>query len=112
MTQSNTIHGERARQLEATLRAGLDPSHLVVEDESAKHAGHAGAASGGSHFRALIVSAAFRGKTQVERQRAVYALLGDAMRTTIHALALRTLTPEEWSQAGGGVRSRGPAGGG
>ena len=89
------------------LRRGLDPVHLVVEDESARHVGHAGAAGGGGHFRALIVAAAFRGQSQLARQRAVYALLGDAMRTTIHALALRTLTPEEWEQTGGGRRGPG-----
>jgi BolA protein len=93
----------RARQLEATLRRGLDPIHLTVEDESARHAGHAGAAGGG-HFRVVIVAAAFRGQNQVARQRAVYALLGDAMRTSIHALALRTLTPEEWEMRKGGGR--------
>jgi len=87
---------ERVGWLTEALRRGLDPIHLVVEDESHLHAGHAGAAGGGGHFRALIVSAAFRGQTQVARQRAVYALLGEAMRSTIHALALRTLTPEEW----------------
>lgn len=96
--------GERLAWLRDTLQRGLDPAQLVVEDESHLHAGHAGAASGGGHFRALIVSAAFRGRNQVARQRAVYALLGDAMRSSIHALALRTLTPEEWDaeSAGGG----------
>ncbi len=88
---------ERTAWLDDVLRRGLDPVHLVVEDESHLHAGHPGAAGGGGHFRALIVAAAFRGQSQVARQRAVYALLGDAMRSTIHALALRTLTPEEWA---------------
>jgi BolA protein len=96
----------RVRRLEAVLRDGFDPVHLVVEDESARHAGHAGAAGGGGHFRAVIVSAAFRGQSQLARQRAVFALLGDAMHTTIHALALRTLTPEEWE-----ARGRGPGAG-
>ena len=72
--------GERVAWLTEALRAGSIRSHLVVEDESHLHAGHAGAAGGGGHFRALIVSAAFRGQTRVARQRAVYALLGDAMR--------------------------------
>ena len=99
---------DRVRWLEATLRHGLDPVHLEIEDESARHAGHAGAAGGGGHFRALIVSAVFRGQDRLTRQRAVYALLGDAMRTTIHALALRTLTPEEWEkQTGAGKRDTG-----
>ena len=88
---------DRLEWLSEALRRGLEPSHLVVEDEGHLHVGHAGAAGGGGHFRALIVSAAFRGQTRVARQRAVYALLGEAMRSTIHALALRTLTPEEWA---------------
>ena len=96
MARPTTPDPERARQLKATLRRGLDPVHLTVEDESARHAGHAGAAGGGGHFRVVIVAAAFRGQSPLARQRAVYALLGDAMRTTIHALSLRTLTPEEW----------------
>ena len=87
---------DRVSWIEATLRQALAPTHLVVEDESALHAGHAGAAAGGGHFRVLIVSDRFRGQTPVARQRAVYAALGDAMQSTIHALALRTLTPEEW----------------
>ena len=87
---------DRVAWIDATLRQAFAPIHLAVEDESALHAGHAGAASGGGHFRVLIVSDAFRGQTPVARQRAVYAALGDAMRSTIHALALRTLTPEEY----------------
>ena len=103
-----TVDPARARWLEAALREGFDPVHLVVEDESARHTGHAGAAGGGGHFRAVIVSAAFRGQSQLARQRAVFALLGDAMHTTIHALALQTLTPEEWEA---GARGRGPGAG-
>ena len=91
-----TPASDRLAWLTEALRQGLAPTHLVVEDESHLHVGHAGAAGGGGHFRALVVSSAFRGQTRVARQRAVYALLGDAMRARIHALALRTLTPEEW----------------
>lgn len=89
----------RCRSIEDTLATAFHPQHLSVEDESARHIGHAGAASGGGHFRVLIVSDAFRGQDLVTRQRAVYAALGDAMRSEIHALALRTLTPEEWERA-------------
>jgi BolA protein len=90
---------DRVGLIDRTLRQAFHPSHLVVEDDSALHAGHAGAASGGGHFRVLIVTAAFRGQNLVSRQRAIYAALGDAMRSEIHALALRTLTPEEWESA-------------
>jgi BolA protein len=92
-----TPPSDRLAWLTDALRRGLEPSHLVVEDESHRHIGHAGAAGGGGHFRALVVSAAFRGRTRVARQRMVYAVLGEAMRSTVHALALRTLTPEEWA---------------
>lgn len=99
---------ERLAWLRQALQRGLDPVHLVVDDESHLHAGHPGAAGGGGHFRALIVSAAFSGQSQVARQQAVYALLGDAMRSAVHALALRTLTPEEWDaeSARGGSAGR------
>lgn len=100
-THPQTGGTERVRAIEAALRQGLQPVHLVVDDDSARHAGHAGAAGGGGHFRVLIVSAAFRGQPHLARQRAVYALLGDAMRTSIHALAVRTLTPEEWDAGRG-----------
>jgi BolA protein len=95
----------RRQWLEDTLRSALAPEHLTVEDESAQHAGHPGAAGGGGHFRALIVAAAFRGQSRLARQRAVYALLGDALHGPIHALALQTLTPEEWQarRAAGGA---------
>lgn len=88
----------RTQWIEATLRDTFAPQHLDIEDESARHAGHAGAASGGGHFRVVIVSDAFRGQTPVERHSAVYAALGDKMKSEIHALALKTLTPEEWAQ--------------
>jgi BolA protein len=89
---------DRARWLEDTLREKLQPLHLQVTDESALHAGHPGAAGGGGHFRVLIVCDSFRGQSLLARQRAVYAAVGDAMQATIHALALSTLTPEEWSR--------------
>jgi len=88
----------RAEWIESTLRQAFQPQHLVVHDESALHAGHAGAASGGGHFRVAIVSTAFAGLDRVSRHRAVYAALGDAMRREIHALALETLTPDEWQR--------------
>jgi BolA protein len=74
----------------------LAPSRLDVVDESALHAGHAGArAEGESHFRLLIVAATFAGKTRLERQRMVFAALGELMQTDIHALSITALTPDE-----------------
>jgi BolA protein len=88
---------DRVEWIERTLRHALNPAHLTIEDESALHAGHAGARSGGGHFRVVVVAEAFKGQTQVTRQRTVYAALGSAMGAEIHALALTTLTPEEWA---------------
>jgi BolA protein len=86
----------RIESIEARIREALAPSHLEIRDDSHKHAGHAGS-SGGSHVTVTIVSSAFEGKNAVERQRAVYALFADELRTgAIHAMALMTKTPTEW----------------
>jgi BolA protein len=77
------------------LRAALAPDALEIEDESHRHAGHAGARDGRGHFRVRIVSAAFEGQSAIARHRAVYAALGDLMQTDIHALAIDARTPEE-----------------
>lgn len=86
----------RAAVIEAKLRQALSPLRIDVEDESHRHAGHAGAPEGGqSHFRLVVVSAAFRGKGRIERQRMVYGILADELAGGMHALAMTTLTPEE-----------------
>ncbi|NQU57502.1 MAG: BolA family transcriptional regulator [Rhodospirillales bacterium] len=78
------------------LTDALSPVQLDITDDSDKHAGHSGSRpEGESHFSALIVSAAFEGKTRVERQRLVYKALSEEMEQRIHALALQTLTPNE-----------------
>lgn len=83
-------------RIENKLTEALAPSRLEVTDESARHAGHAGAnPEGESHFRVEVVSAAFEGKSRVERQRMVYAALADELRERVHALALSALTPAE-----------------
>lgn len=75
--------------------AALSPESLEIGDDSALHAGHAGARGGGGHYRLLIVAEAFAGKTTVARHRMIYDALGDLMRGAIHALAIRALTAEE-----------------
>ncbi|RQO75956.1 BolA family transcriptional regulator [Aquitalea sp. FJL05] len=80
--------------LQAALQA-LQPEHLEIHDDSAAHAGHAGARSGGGHYDVLIVSSRFTGLNSVARHRLVYATLGDLMKTQVHALAIRALTPDE-----------------
>jgi BolA protein len=78
------------------LEAAFDPQQLVVDDESHRHAGHAGARPGGeTHFRVLLVSSVFRGVSRVERQRRVYDVLADEMKDRVHALALSVKTPDE-----------------
>jgi BolA family transcriptional regulator, general stress-responsive regulator len=78
------------------LTAALAPARLDLVDESARHAGHAGARpQGESHFRLTIVAAAFAGRTRLERQRLVFEALGDLMQTDIHALTITALTPAE-----------------
>jgi len=88
---------DRRAHIEARLRETLEATHVEVIDESHLHAGHAGAAGGGGHFRALIVSPRFEGANPVARQRLVYQALAEELRREIHALSMRTLTPEEWS---------------
>lgn len=73
----------------------LAPSSLELIDDSHLHAGHAGARSGGGHYRLSIVSEAFSGKNTVARHRLVYDTLVDMMRRDIHALAIQARTPDE-----------------
>ncbi len=75
--------------------ASLTPENVVLEDESAQHAGHAGAASGGGHFRLTLVSPQFRSLSTLARHRLIYAAMGDLMQREIHALSITALTPEE-----------------
>lgn len=75
--------------------AALDPQRLDIADDSAKHAGHAGAREGGGHYRLTIVSARFAGCGTVQRHRLIYEALGPMMRREIHALSIKVLTPDE-----------------
>lgn len=74
--------------------AVLAPTVIEIQDDSAAHAGHAGAREGG-HYRLRIVAAAFVGKGTVMRHRLVYDALGDLMRNGIHALSIQAETPDE-----------------
>ncbi|PHV12408.1 BolA family protein [Chitinimonas sp. BJB300] len=81
-------------QIRAKL-AVLEPSVLDLRDDSAKHVGHAGAATGGGHYCLQIVSERFVGLNSVARHRLVYEILGEMMRHEIHALAIEARTPGE-----------------
>lgn len=73
------------------------PTHLEIIDDSHRHAGHAGARpEGETHFRVTLVSAVFAGESRVARQRRVYAALDSLLKTRIHALQLKTYTPDEF----------------
>ncbi len=73
----------------------LDPLSIEINDDSAKHAGHAGARGGGGHFRLAIVSPRFAGCKTMERHRLVYDALGPLMKREIHALSITARTPDE-----------------
>lgn len=83
---------ERIRE---RLAAALPSELIEIQDDSALHAGHAGAREGGGHYRLTIVSAAFEGRSTVARHRLIYHALGDMMKKDIHALAIRALTAAE-----------------
>ncbi|MBC9071566.1 BolA family transcriptional regulator [Thauera sp. CAU 1555] len=82
-------------QIRERLLQALQPVSLDIGDDSALHAGHAGARSGGGHYRVDVVSDAFAGKNRVARQRMIYEALGTMMQHEIHALAIRARTAEE-----------------
>jgi len=82
-------------RIEAILRGRFQPARLEIRDDSAAHAGHAGAASGGGHFDILIVAAEFEGKSLLDRHRLVNEALRDLIGREIHALALKTRAPSE-----------------
>ena len=88
--------GPVATEILARLRAALAPTSLELIDDSEKHRGHGGYnPSGESHFTLHIESSAFAGKSRVERQRMVYAALGDLMHERVHALSIKARTAGE-----------------
>jgi BolA protein len=84
----------KAAEIDAELRAALAPLSLQVQDDSAAHAGHAGAREGG-HYTVRIVSERFRGLAPVARHRLVYHVLGSLTARGIHALAIDARAPED-----------------
>ena len=84
----------RVERIRAALIARLAPLELVIRDDSAAHAGHAGAREGG-HFSVLVVSEQFAGRSRMQRHQLVYAAVAELMRTDIHALSIQARTPQE-----------------
>ena len=85
----------RTDRLRDRLQATFDPAELRIEDQSHRHAGHAGAADGRGHFAIDIVATRFAGLTTMARHRLVYEAVGDMMKTDIHALSIRARAPGE-----------------
>ena len=83
-----------ARRIEHLLQQRLEPTHLEVRDESAAHIGHANAGKG--HFRLRIVSTCFAGLKPLQRHRLVNDVLSPLFATELHAVAMETLTPDEF----------------
>ena len=83
----------------------LAPAELAIEDDSARHAGHEGAKSGGGHYNLRLVSPRFEGKSRIERHRLVYDALAGLMQREIHALAMVLLAPGETERRAGAPES-------
>lgn len=92
--------GVVANAIDNKLRARFSPQQLTIEDDSARHRGHAGHREGGeSHFKVTIVSAVFEGQNRVIRQRLVYDTLKDEFAAGLHALNVKAMTPAEAAKA-------------
>jgi BolA protein len=85
-----------ARRIEDLLQRQLRPTHLEVQDEGAAHLGHAGAGKG--HFRVRVVSTCFDGLKPLQRHRLVNEALSPLFAAGLHAVAMETLTPKEFSK--------------
>ena len=84
----------QVEELRRALERELTPLSLEIIDDSAKHAGHAGAREGG-HYRVVLVAGAFKGRSQLERHRLVYAAVAPLMGQGVHALSIIARAPEE-----------------
>ena len=95
-TQPTTTLGSRAARLEATLRENFTPVRLEIQDDSARHAGHAGATEGGeTHYTVTLISPSFTGLSRIERSRMVNAALAEEFATGLHALSMNLRSPVE-----------------
>jgi BolA protein len=82
-------------QIKQLLNEAFKPEILEILDNSAAHAGHAGARSGGGHYHVTIVAEAFEDKSMIQRHQLVYGVLGDLMKQQIHALGINAISPSE-----------------
>ena len=88
---------QRTQAIKDLLRDRIETTHVEVTDLSARHASHQGAQSGGGHFSLVVVAESFRGLDRISAQRLVFTALEELMASDIHAITMRTLTPEQWS---------------
>ena len=89
----------RQDKIDQILRKKFSIRYLEVSDESHKHKGHASAPKEGqSHFRVLIISQDFKGKSRIDRHRQVYEALNNTFEEGVHALSIRAFTPVEWAE--------------
>jgi stress-induced morphogen len=91
-------------QIEARLLEALAPDRMQLVNESHQHSGPGAE----THFNLIIVAEAFAGQNRVQRQRAVFRALEGPLNEGVHALTMKTLTPEEWEAAGGEVENPAP----
>lgn len=94
--------GSRRERIEAVLVDRFRPREIRVKDQSHLHAGHAGAADGRGHFDVYIVAEAFDGHSRIQRHQLVYGALTELLKSDIHALRIRALSPLEAEHAGDG----------
>ncbi len=83
-------------KIERIVNENFSPKHLEIEDETWRHAGHAGAVSGKGHFNMVVVSEKFDGVNLLDRNRMVFGALEKEMEEEIHALSVKALAPGEW----------------
>ena len=93
--QMENVSKKRAAMVRERLYQDLGAEFVEVDDQTHLHAGHSGAAAGGSHFEVVVISKAFEGLATLARHRLVYQALGDAMTQDIHALSIKAYTPNE-----------------
>jgi len=88
------VNAQVMAQMRSALERALAPHSLEIVDDSARHAGHAGA-RGGGHYRVTLVADAFRGRSQLERHRLVYAAVAPLLSGAVHALNIIARAPDE-----------------
>lgn len=85
----------RSQRIQSLLQTRFAPARVTVRDDSARHAGHAGARGGAGHFAVRIESDAFKGRDRLQRHRMIYEALADMLQADIHALNIEAVSPDD-----------------